>query len=264
MSYTYKHVIVVGIDGAGNFYRNCNAPTIRRVFAEGAGTDMCLTSIPTISAECWGSMLLGVLPELHQLTNGIVSSTPYHGKYPSVFTWIRKAMPEAKMGSFCCWNPINFGILDDADTTQGTNHDVAMTDTICDFIKAEKPTFLFVQFDSVDHMGHAHGYGGKEHLAQITLCDGLAAKIYAAAEEAGIMEDTLFILTADHGGFGHGHGGETDEEKYVFFAAVGKTVNKGAQISLEVKDIPAIVTYALGVADNTNWQAKLPEGLFCD
>ena len=135
---------------------------------------------------------------------------------------------------------------------------------ICACIKEDQPEFLFVQFDSVDHMGHAHGYGGKEHLAQITLCDGLAAKIYAAAEEAGIMEDTLFILTADHGGFGHGHGGETDEEKYVFFAAVGKTVNKGAQISLEVKDIPAIVTYALGVADNTNWQAKLPEGLFCD
>ena len=29
MSYTYKHVIVIGIDGAGNFYRNAKAPTIR-------------------------------------------------------------------------------------------------------------------------------------------------------------------------------------------------------------------------------------------
>ena len=263
--YHYKHVILVGIDGAGNFYRNASAPMIRRLMAEGAGTDLCLTSLPSISAECWGSMLLGVYPDVHKLTNGIVSSTPYtNTELPTVFTLIRKCHPDAKLASFCNWNPINFGIVDDAATRQGTAHDEELTDMICDCIKADQPEFLFVQFDSVDHMGHAHGYGSPEHLAQIDLCDGLAARIYAAAEEAGIMEDTLFILTADHGGFDHGHGGDTDEEKYVFFAATGKTVNKGAQISLEVKDIPAIVAYALGVEGNPTWQAKLPEGLFCD
>ena len=259
----YKHVILVGIDGAGNFYRNTTAPMIRRTMAEGAGTDMCLTSIPTISAECWGSMLLGVLPDVHGLNNTLISTTPYgNTDIPSVFTLIRRAHPHAALASFCNWNPINFGIVDDAATRQGTAHDEELTDMICDCIKADQPEFLFVQFDSVDHMGHAHGYGSPEHLAQIDLCDGLAARIYAAAEEAGIMEDTLFILTADHGGFDHGHGGDTDEEKYVFFAATGKTVNKGARIELEVKDIPAIVAYALGVEGNPTWQAKLPEGMF--
>ena len=38
MSYTYKHVIVIGIDGAGNFDRNSKAPFIRKMFAEGAAT----------------------------------------------------------------------------------------------------------------------------------------------------------------------------------------------------------------------------------
>ena len=47
--YHYKHVILVGIDGAGNFYRNASAPMIRRLMAEGAGTDLCLTSLPSIS-----------------------------------------------------------------------------------------------------------------------------------------------------------------------------------------------------------------------
>ena len=263
--YNYKHVILVGIDGAGNFYRSTQAPMIRRMMAEGAGTDLCLTSLPSISAECWGSMLLGVYPAVHGLTNGIISSTPYtNTAIPSVFTLIRKCHPHAKLASFCNWNPINLGILDDAATKQGTAHDEELTDMICACIKEDKPEFLFVQFDSVDHMGHAHGYGSPEHLTQIDLCDGLASKIYDAAVEAGIMEDTLFILTADHGGFDHGHGGDTDEEKYVFFAAVGKTVNKGAQISLEVKDIPAIVTYALGVQGSETWQAKLPEGLFVE
>ena len=265
MSYVYKHVILIGIDGAGNFYKGAEAPTIRRMMAEGAGTDMCLTSIPTISAECWGSMLLGVLPDVHGLNNGIVSSTPYHNPdIPSVFTLIRKAHPDARLASFCNWNPINFGILDDPDTKQGTAHDEPLTDMICDCIRNERPEFLFVQFDSVDHAGHAYGYGTEKHLAQIDVCDGLTARIYAAAEEAGILEDTLFMVTADHGGFDHGHGGTTDGEKYVFFSAVGRTVNKGARITMEVKDIPAIITHALGVPGSTGWQAKLPEGLFAE
>ena len=40
----YKHVILIGIDGAGNFYRNTNAKAIRKMFSEGAGTDRCLTA----------------------------------------------------------------------------------------------------------------------------------------------------------------------------------------------------------------------------
>ena len=77
MGFTYKHVILVGIDGAGNFYRKTDAPNIKRMFEEGAGTDECLTSIPTISAECWGSMLIGVEPTVHGLTNDIVMSAEY-------------------------------------------------------------------------------------------------------------------------------------------------------------------------------------------
>ena len=58
----YKHVILIGIDGAGNFYRNTNAKAIRKMFSEGAGTDRCLTVYPTESAQCWGSMLTGIYP----------------------------------------------------------------------------------------------------------------------------------------------------------------------------------------------------------
>ena len=265
MSYTYKHVTLVGIDGAGNFYRHAKAPTIRRLMEEGAGTDTCLTSIPTISAECWGSMLLGVLPDVHGLNNTLISTTPYgNTDIPSVFTLIRRAHPHAALASFCNWNPINYGILDDAATHQDTGHDEPLTERICACIREEKPEFLFVQFDSVDHAGHAFGYGSEKHLDQIDICDGLTAKIYEAAKDAGILEDTLFLVTADHGGFDHGHGGTTDEEKLVFFAAVGKTVIKGARISMEVKDIPAIITHALGVPDGATWQAKLPEGLFAE
>ena len=93
----YSHVIVVGIDGAGSFIKDAETPYFDRIFENGAVTYGALASNPSISAECWGSMLLGVGPEVHKLTNGIVSSTPYpvDSKFPSLFRRIREVMPEA-------------------------------------------------------------------------------------------------------------------------------------------------------------------------
>lgn len=264
--YKYKHVVVVGIDGAGNFYKDADTPAIHALFEQGAGSDRVLTSIPTISAECWGSMLIGVSPDKHGLTNDIVSSTPYESqKHPTVFKLIRDTEPDAELGAFCNWSPINAGIVERGiGVTLETAEDSVLTDKICDYIRASKPTFLFVQFDSIDGAGHTYGYGTEKYLAELSGVDGYVQRIRDSIDEAGIADDTLFIVTADHGGHDHSHGGTTDEEKYVFFAAVGKSVPAGARIELEVKDIPAIVTAALGVAGSPDWDAKLPDGLFAE
>jgi predicted AlkP superfamily pyrophosphatase or phosphodiesterase len=267
--YTYKHVILVGIDGAGNFYRHTSAPMIRRVMAEGAGTDYCLTAVPTDSAQCWGSMLMGVTCKIHGLHNDKL-----HGateplateEHPTVFRMIRDAMPDAILGSYSNWNPLNYGLIENGiGVTKETGEDEELCGRICECVKQEKPTFLFIQFDSVDGAGHAHGYGSENHLNQINICDGYAERIYNACVEAGIAEDTLFMITADHGGYGRGHGSDTDEEKWVFVAIKGKTVNKGGAIDrMQVKDFPAITLRALGLPANPNWMSHVPEGIFAE
>ena len=199
----YGHVIVIGIDGAGAFIRDADTPCFDRIFAGGAVTYSALASNPTISAECWGSMLLGVGPEIHKLTNGVVSSTPYptDSRFPSLFRRIRNAIPGAELGSFCDWNPITFGIVEnDAGAATATARDDELMPLICSYIMEKKPTFLFTQLDSVDGAGHRYGYGSAEHLARIHEVDRLVNDAYRAAKDAGIIDDTLFIVIADHGG----------------------------------------------------------------
>ena len=72
----------------------------------------------------------------------------------------------------------------------------------------------------------------------------------------------MFIVTSDHGGNGKSHGGLTDTEKYVMFAAAGKTVQKGTIGEMEIRDIAAIVLYALGYEAPETWTARVPSGLF--
>lgn len=267
MSYTYRHVVLVGIDGAGIFFKNAKTPFIRKMFAEGAGTEKGLTVFPTESAQCWGTMLIGVMPEVHGLTMQNITADKYtkRAEHPDIFSLIKKYRPEAKTGSFCHWNDINVGIVDGVEgvvTERG--QDEPLTEKACEYIKAEKPDFLFVHLDSVDDAGHGCGYNTEKYLKQLDIADGYAERIYNAVREAGIADDTLFIVTTDHGGTGGSHGGWSDDEKYVFFVMTGKTVVKGARADMNVISIPAIIAHALGIPADPLWQSSVPDGFFSE
>ena len=266
-----EHVVIVGVDGGGTFLKEAGTPNLDKIMAGGAVTYDCLTSNPTISAQCWGSMLHGVTPEFHRLTNGILGSQefPPDSVFPSVFRIIRENMPDADLASFCNWNPINLGIIENGlGVTKATANDAALTDMICNYLTDHDPTLLFIQFDEVDGAGHRNGYGTKGHLKQLETTDGYIGRIHETLEKRGLLDSTLFIVTADHGGTNDGgkgsHGGLSDAEKYVMFAAKGPSVEPGIIKDMEVRDVPAIVLYALGLSSMQpeTWTARVPSGLF--
>lgn len=276
MKRKYEHIIVIGVDGAGSWFRDADTPCFDRIFEKGALTYNALSSNPTVSAECWGSMLLGVGPEVHKLTNDIVSSVPYdvNSPFPSLFRRIRESCPRAVLGSYCDWNPITYGIVENnIGVSHATARDEELTPVICDYIRENRPDFLFVHFDSVDGAGHRTGYGLPAFMERIHRVDQLIGEIYSAVEDADIAEDTLFMVIADHGGTnskeGKGsHGGWTDEEKYVTFAAAGKGINNTEIKEMNIRDLSAIVLYGMGIDspafDEKGWTSQIPEGLFED
>ena len=277
MERKYSHIIVIGVDGAGSWFKDADTPDFDRIFKNGAVTYNALSSKPTISAECWGSMLIGVGPEVHKLTNRRVSTLPYPlwSKHPSVFRRIRRAYPKAELGSYCDWNPITKGIVEKLmGVSHATARDKELTPLICDYIRQKKPDFLFVHFDSTDGAGHKNGYGTKEHISAISEVDTLIGYVHSAVQEAGILEDTLFMVIADHGGTNPGngkggsHGGWTDEEKYVTFAAVGKGVSSKGIGEMNIRDLAAIILYGMGIEapsfDEKGWTSQIPKGLFTE
>lgn len=276
MQRKYSHIIVIGVDGAGSWFKDAHTPCFDKIFKNGAITYNALSSKPTISAECWGSMLIGVGPEIHKLTNRRVSILPYslRSAHPTVFRRIRKAYPKAELGSYCDWNPITKGIVEKfIGVSHATAKDKELTPIVCNYIIDKKPDFLFIHFDSVDGAGHKNGYGTKNHIDAIGEVDKLIGDVYSAIEKADLLDDTLFIVIADHGGTngedGKGsHGGWTDEEKYVTFAASGKSVNNTVIDRMNIRDLAAIILYAMGIEspefDEKGWTSQIPDGLFAD
>lgn len=262
-----KRVVIIGVDGAGAFFREADTPNLDKIFANGAVSYDVLTSKPTISAQCWGAMLHGVTPEFHRLTNSIVSSQPYppDSAFPSIFRVVRENDPDAKMASFCNWNPVNIGIIEDGlGIVKGTGNDANVTAQACEYLKENDPTILFIHYDEVDGAGHGAGYGTERHLAQIHTTDGYIQQVYEALKNRDMLDSTLFMVTADHGGQGRSHGGWTDAEKYIMLAATGPGIVQGSFDQTEVRDISSIVLYALGLADKQpeTWTSRVPSNFF--
>ena len=88
--------------------------------------------------------------------------------------------------------------------------------------------------------------------------------IYDKLKTKGILDETLIIVTADHGGINKGHGGNTDAERNVFLGVSGKTVADGTIVDAESRDVAAIAAYALGVECPETWTGRVPAGVFKD
>ena len=266
----YDHVFILGVDGAGRFFRDADTPNFDRIFKDGAIDYTARAETVTISAQNWGSILGGVSYLRHGLTNGKVESTERSSdtQYPSIFTYVRRAFPDAELASYSNWGAINVGhIENDLDVTKVTiGDDEKLTDAICDYFSAgNAPKLFFTQFDSVDHVGHELGSKAPEYFAQIETIDGCLGRIYDTLVRQGLMENGLFIVVADHGHtIRGGHGGLTMRETNVTLAVAGKTVVPGGTLDKAARnrDVAAIALYALGVERPEHMSARIPANLF--
>ena len=264
----YKHVVIVGVDGGGAFFKDTDTPRCDEIFNGQATTYTSRTGMPSMSAEGWGAILHGVLPQFHGLTNSIIETTPYptNSPYPSIFRVAREAMPDADLASFVEWNPINIGIVENnLGVYKDTGEDDAeVTGKILAYLKGKSPALMFVQFSSPDDVGEAKGFGSDIYLATLSTVDALVGRIYDQLKLKGLLDETLFIVTADHGGINKTHGGDSDAERNVFLGVAGKTVADGAIVDAEGRDVAAIAAYALGLECPENWTGHVPAGVFRD
>ena len=260
----YRYAVLIGIDGMGAYCKNADVKNINRIFKRGAVTYECSSIYRTASAQCWGSMLMGVAPETHGLTNQKLMDEENIDGCPTVFRIIHEAFPDSHSASFCCWNSINRGIIEDLPgITREKVGDDAAAARVAEYISENgAPKFLFIQMNRIDGSGHKNGYGSPAFLRDVELTDGYVGDIYRAYEEAGVLDDTLFIVTSDHGGIANTHGGASPEEMNVFFGAAGHNVNNVTLKEICIQDIPAIIACALGIEAPPHWVSRVPKDLF--
>lgn len=264
-----RHVIVIGVDGLSrDGVLNAETPTMRDMMAKGSWTVHARGVLPTTSSANWASILSGAGPEQHGVTtndwrvdqfNIPTSVTGSGGYFPSIFQVLTDQHPDWEIGSVYNWD--GFANLYDRRFVDYDAHgqdEFITADLAVAYIKAKRPEFLFVHLDQVDHALHGHGHGTPEYYAAVGTADTQIAQIRQATIDAGIADDTVIVVTSDHGGVGKGHGGETLAEIEVPWIAYGAGINRGLEMDVPINtmDTAATVTWLLGAEAPYAWLAR--------
>ncbi len=261
-----KHLVVVGVDGLSpDGILRAEAPNLKRLREQGAWTFHARGVMPTSSSPNWASMIMGAGPEQHGVTSNDWQPNKFDispiatgsgGIFPTIFGVLREQRPSAVMGVFHDWN--DYGRLFERQAVNVIKDTDGPTNAVREaaaFWKDNQAAFTFIHLDHVDHAGHEFGHGTPHYYASVEVADQLIGEAIAALRSAGMWEQTILIVTSDHGGKGKGHGGATMGEIEIPWLITGPGVKAGHEIKSPVStcDTAATIAYVFKLKQPDAW-----------
>lgn len=263
-----KHVVLIGLDGWGAYsVQKADMPNVKKLMQDGSYTLKKRSVLPSSSAVNWASMYMGAGPELHGYTEW-GSQTPElpsrvvdkDGIFPTVFGLLRRSDPTAEIGCICEWGGIRY-VVDtlalnyDKHVTEVSKDPQATARFATEYIRKARPNLVNIVFDEPDHTGHSEGHDTPAYYKKLTELDGYIGQIVEAVKDAGMLDETIFIVTADHGGINKGHGGKTMQEMETAFIISGKGIKKGYEFteSMMQFDCASTIAYIFGLEQPQVW-----------
>lgn len=246
-----KRVVVIVIDGCRKekLYQ-ADAPFLHRLMREGTVYETMETIYPARTVTCFSSMFTGTYPREHGIKSNMVWSLGV--KVQSIFDVLKENGKKGVL--FGCAHLIDaFG--DYCESFTAVSHNDVVDKKIMNQAKIiydrENPDLFIVQMIAVDQTGHSRGVHYSEYLEKIKEADELIADFYQWLAQRGDIDETAFIVMADHGqGNGIGGHGHLDEgERFVPFFMHGPMISQGQTIEefRSIVSVASTISALLGV-----------------
>jgi predicted AlkP superfamily pyrophosphatase or phosphodiesterase len=269
------HVFIISIDGGKPaVIAESKMPVLKKLAAEGACTWSASTIYPSITLPAHTSMLTGVGPETHNILwneylpeKGIV-------QVPTVFSLAKQAGFSTAMfvGKEKFRHLILPGSVDEFSYDQSASGKIeksmanssGKSDKLTEqtvlarivaadaaaYIKEKKPNLCFIHFTDTDDAGHKYGWGSPEQMKAFADVDAALGVVVDAIHQAGIADDTVIIISADHGGHKKTHGTNTPDDMIIPWVIWGKGVKKDFKIAVPVNicDTAATTLWLFGLS----------------
>jgi predicted AlkP superfamily pyrophosphatase or phosphodiesterase len=262
-----KHIIFIGCDGMGAYaIDKPGNTTLKMMMKKGAYSLKAQSCLPSSSAINWASHFMGAGPEQHGYTKwnskkpeNTSSYLNEFGMFPTIFYALKKQEPSTVTAAVYEWKGISYLIekqsLDKAIDCTG---DVETTKQAVNIIEQTKPNLLFIHLNGPDSAGHEIGFNSQEFYTKVKNVDDYISAIISATKKAGIFNQTLFLVSADHGGKNKDHGGDSPVERQVPWIWYGKPLKKTGEIkkNIMVYDTAPTIAWLLGIKAEKAWIGK--------
>ena len=248
-------VLILSIDGLRpDAIALAPMPNLLTLMQNSAYTLSAQTILPSVTLISHTSMLTGLCPSKHGVDwndylpeNGFAIGTDlfdiahanglqtvmYVGKYK-----LRQITEPASTDIF--------ESVDDSDPlvlTEGL-----LTDFPQDF------GVLFIHFAAPDDVGHEYGWMSPEQLSVIARADEALGQILAELDARSLRDETLLIITADHGGHDSSHGTDLPEDMTIPWIASGPGIQpKLLTTQVHTMDTAATAAMLLGLPMPLEW-----------
>ena len=246
-----RKVLLIGIDGCRpDALQAANTPNLDAIRDNGTFTYDAMNDGITISGPGWASLLTGVWPEKHGVTDNSFVGFDFVN-YPHLFRKIEEHNSDLNTVSICQWSPINLFLSPFSvdDIINVLDHSTYVEDEAVDQLTNEDPDAIFLHFDDVDHAGHDSGFSPSNpvYLTAIETVDasigGVLTALYNRPTYAD--EDWAIIVSTDHGGVGTSHGGTSFEHRNIFLYVSGESIPNGEIVADSILTTTPPVTNCL-------------------
>jgi arylsulfatase A-like enzyme len=106
----------------------------------------------------------------------------------------------------------------------------------------KRPEIEFIHFSDPDDLGHSDGWMSTPQFDAVRQTDRCLATLLDAVSAAGLDGETLFIISADHGGHGHNHDGKIKEDRLIPWIAWGPGIRAGHRIKSDISTVDTAAT----------------------
>lgn len=247
-----QKVIMIIIDGCRkDRLADADTPFIDRLRQQGTEYTLMETIYPARTVTCFSSLYTGTYPREHGIRSNFVWRLGI--RCESIFD---KLAQKGKKGVL-----LGIAHLIDAfghdhveSVTAVMHNDVADANIMQRaklIMEEQNPDLLVIQLISVDQTGHSRGSLYPEYRQKIAEADRHIEDFYNWLAGRGLVENTTFIIAADHGqsdGIG-GHGHLDEGERYVPFIMTGKAIKPGKTVDdlRSIVSVAPTISYLLGV-----------------
>ena len=137
--------------------------------------------------------------------------------------------------------------MNNCDSAEG---DRELAETAAAWLKRHDTTFAFVYFGYTDIAGHNHGWMTEPYIEAIANADQCIGTVLDS-----IADDTLVIISSDHGGHDQTHGTDRHDDMTIPFIINGPGIPQNSKIEHDVNitDIAPTIINALGLEPPSDW-----------
>lgn len=237
---TITRVLLVSFDGLRPDAINAEiAPTLQGLIDGGTYQPAALAEIPASTLPNHTSMVTGLSIASH----GVVYNDVLPGRIdkPTVFDVVLEH--GMTVGFFAGKTKLGYLCESSAATAWHIESNVdALADLCADSLRNQDLRFVFLHLRQPDGAGHAEGWMTEPYFAAVRETDAAFARVIAALDESGRRDETLIIVTADHGGHGKTHGFPIPDDQHVPFILNGPNIAIGRILTGTVRPMDAAAT----------------------